>query len=203
MLAEAELLGLTGRGALTSYGRALLAGGAEPAVATVLADRLPAPVDHVLVQADLTVVAPGPLEVELAREMALVADVESAGAATVYRVTEATVRRALDAGRSAAELHELFRSRSRTPVPQALTYLVDDVARRHGALRAGSGRVVPALRRRGPAGRGGRRPEGGVAAAAPDRADRGGRRAGVERLLAGAARGRVRAGGRVGRGRGA
>jgi hypothetical protein len=135
---EAELLGLTGRGALTSYGRVLVDGGSEPAVATVLADRLPAPVDHVLIQADLTVVAPGPLEVELAREMALVADVESAGAATVYRVAEGTVRRALDAGRSAADLHELFRSKSRTPVPQALTYLVDDVARRHGALRAGA-----------------------------------------------------------------
>jgi hypothetical protein len=137
-LREAELLGLTGRGALTSYGRELVGGGSEPGVATVLSDRLPAPVDHVLVQADLTVVAPGPLEVELAREMALVADVESAGAATVYRVTEGTVRRALDAGRSAADVHELFRSRSRTPVPQALTYLIDDVARRHGALRAGS-----------------------------------------------------------------
>jgi len=84
------------------------------------------------------VVAPGPLEVELAREMALVADVESAGAATVYRVTEGTVRRALDAGRAASELHELFRGRSRTPVPQSLTYLIDDVARRHGALRGGS-----------------------------------------------------------------
>ena len=138
ILREAELLGLTGRGALTSYGRALLAGGSEPAVATALAERLPPPVDHVLVQADLTVVAPGPLEVDLAREMALVADVESAGAATVYRVTEATARRALDAGRSAADLHALFRARSRTPVPQALTYLIDDVARRHGALRAGS-----------------------------------------------------------------
>jgi hypothetical protein len=137
-LREAELLGLTGRGALTSYGRELLAGGSEPAVATALSDRLPAPVDHVLVQADLTVVAPGPLEVELAREMALVADVESAGAATVYRVTEATVRRALDAGRAASDLHELFRSRSRTPVPQALTYMIDDVARRHGVLRAGA-----------------------------------------------------------------
>jgi XPB/Ssl2-like helicase family protein/WYL domain-containing protein len=137
-LSEAELLGVTGRGALTSYGRQLLAGAAEPAVATALAGRLPAPVDHVLVQADLTVVAPGPLEVELAREMVLVADVESAGAATVYRVTEGTVRRALDVGRSAAELHELFRARSRTAVPQALTYLIDDVARRHGALRAGT-----------------------------------------------------------------
>ena len=137
VLREAELLGLTGRGALTSYGRRLVDGLSEPAVATALEDTLPEPVDHVLVQADLTVVAPGPLEIELAREMALVADVESAGAATVYRVTEGTVRRALDAGRSASELHELFRGRSRTPVPQALTYLIDDVARRHGALRGG------------------------------------------------------------------
>ena len=137
VLREAELIGLTGRGALASYARQLLAGLSEPAVATALEDRLPAPVDHVLVQADLTVIAPGPLEVDLAREMVLVADVESAGAATVYRVTESTVRRALDAGRAASELHELFRSRSRTPVPQSLTYLIDDVARRHGALRGG------------------------------------------------------------------
>jgi hypothetical protein len=68
----------------------------------------------------------------------LVADVESAGAATVYRVTEDTVRRALDAGRSAADVHELFRTRSMTPVPQSLSYLIDDVARRHGRLRGGT-----------------------------------------------------------------
>jgi len=49
-----------------------------------------------------------------------------------------TVRRALDLGRSANDLQELFRTRSRTPVPQSLTYLVDDVARRHGRLRIGA-----------------------------------------------------------------
>jgi hypothetical protein len=67
-----------------------------------------------------------------------VGEVESAGGATVYRFTEATVRRALDAGRTAAELHDLFASRSATPVPQGLTYLVDDVARKHGRLRGGA-----------------------------------------------------------------
>jgi hypothetical protein len=67
----------------------------------------------------------------------LVAEHESAGGATVYRVTPASVRRALDAGYAADDLHALFARRSRTPVPQALTYLVDDVARRHGGLRAG------------------------------------------------------------------
>ncbi len=134
---EATTLGLVALGACTSAGRALLAEGPAAASATLEAT-LPKPVDHVLVQADRTVVAPGPLEPELARQIGLVADVESAGGATVYRVTESTVRRALDAGRSAADLHELFRARSRTPVPQSLSYLIDDVARRHGRLRGGA-----------------------------------------------------------------
>ncbi|HVX45684.1 MAG TPA: helicase C-terminal domain-containing protein, partial [Mycobacteriales bacterium] len=135
LLEEAETLGVTGRGGLTSYGRAL-GRGEDPS--DLVAGALPEPVDHVLVQADLTVVAPGPLEPELAQEMNLVADVESAGGATVYRVTEGTVRRAMDVGRSADELHALFGERSRTPVPQSLTYLIDDVARRHGTLRVGT-----------------------------------------------------------------
>ena len=137
VLAETAVVGLTGRGGLSSFGRALLEGRDRDA-ARGLAALLPDPLDHFLVQPDLTVVAPGPLTRELAQELALTADVESTGGATVYRVTDATVRRALDAGRSGTDLHELFRSRSRTPVPQSLTYLIDDVARRHGRVRVGS-----------------------------------------------------------------
>ncbi|MDX6552461.1 MAG: hypothetical protein QOH74_949, partial [Gaiellales bacterium] len=136
-LEEAETLGLTGRGGLASFARQLLEG-TDREAARVLGALLPDPLDHVLVQPDLTVVAPGPLERDLARDLGLAADVESTGGATVYRVSEASVRRALDAGRAASDLHELFRSRSRTPVPQALTYLIDDVARRHGRLRVGT-----------------------------------------------------------------
>lgn len=134
---EGTVLGVLALGALSSAGRALLRDG-PVAAAAALRTALPEPVDHVLVQADRTVVAPGPLEPDLAKAIGLVADVESAGGATVYRVTEDTVRRALDAGRSAADLHELFRTRSVTPVPQSLSYLIDDVARRHGRLRAGA-----------------------------------------------------------------
>ncbi len=137
MVQEATALGVLALGAVSSAGRALLRDGAAAASA-VLHPALPEPVTHVVVQADRTVVAPGPLEPELAREIGLVADVESAGGATVYRITETTVRRALDAGRSAADLHELFRTRSVTPVPQSLSYLIDDAARRHGRLRGGS-----------------------------------------------------------------
>jgi hypothetical protein len=132
-------VGVTGLGGLSSHGRALLASD-EPArgAPAALAPLLPAPVDHVLLQADLTAVAPGPLEQDLARHLGTVADVESRGGATVYRFTEASVRRAFDSGWSAAEVHDFVASSSRTPVPQALTYLVDDVSRRFGTIRVGS-----------------------------------------------------------------
>ncbi|MDX3853826.1 helicase C-terminal domain-containing protein [Streptomyces sp. AK02-01A] len=156
-LNEAEMLGLTGRGALSSHGRALLTpvpgaqgdgarttasgsglSGAGLRAARALAPLLPEPLNHVLLQADLTAVAPGPLLRPLAELLSVAADVESKGGATVYRFTAASVRRALDAGRSASDLHEFLRVHSRTPVPQPLAYLIDDVARKHGHLRVGS-----------------------------------------------------------------
>ncbi|MFL1376212.1 helicase-associated domain-containing protein [Nocardiopsis protaetiae] len=136
-LTEAAALGFTGRGALAGYLRPLLEGDPEAAAAQ-LAGHLPRPLDHVLVQGDLTAVAPGPLVAELARELALIADVESTGGATVYRFTEDSVRRGLDAGRGIADILTLLERHSRTPLPQALRYLVSDVGRRHGRLRAGS-----------------------------------------------------------------
>ncbi|WP_285488836.1 helicase-associated domain-containing protein [Amycolatopsis taiwanensis] len=136
-IAEAAVLGVTALGAVTTATRALLADDRGGALASMV-DAMPKPIDHILVQADLTVIAPGPMEPELATDVKAVADLESAGHATVYRVTEDSVRRALDAGRTADELHELFRTRSATGVPQSLSYLIDDVARRHGRLRGGA-----------------------------------------------------------------
>lgn len=135
-LEDAEQLGVTSRGALCAHGRALLAGPAE--AAALLAPLLPQPLDHVLLQADLTAVAPGPLHRPLAQTLAVLADVESKGGATVYRFTPESVRRALDAGQTAADLTAFLTAHSRTPVPQPLAYLIDDVARRHGHLRVGA-----------------------------------------------------------------
>jgi hypothetical protein len=140
-LREAEQLGVTGLGALAVYVRPLLDGrpadAASKAVAATLDAVLPEPLDHVLIQADLTAVAPGRLRPDLARELAQLSDVESRGGATVHRFTTASIRRALDAGHTAVEIHDFLARVSRTPVPQPLTYLVDDVARQHGLLRVG------------------------------------------------------------------
>ena len=137
LVTEAHALGMIGRGAISTPGRGLLAGAPEEDVVAAMAKALPKPLDHFLLQADLTVIVPGPLERDLADRLAEVATVESAGAAMVYRISEASVRRALDAGRTAGEIHGLFEKHSKTPVPQGLTYLIDDVARRHGQLRVG------------------------------------------------------------------
>ncbi|MEU6041662.1 helicase-associated domain-containing protein [Actinomadura sp. NPDC047616] len=134
-LREAAVLGLTGFGQLAPHARDLL-DGADPAPG--LDKHLPRPVEEILIQGDLTAVAPGPLVTELARELALAADVESTGGATVYRFTAGSIRRALDAGRTADELTALLTRHSATPLPQPLTYLIEDVARRHGALRVGA-----------------------------------------------------------------
>ncbi|HZI97224.1 MAG TPA: helicase-associated domain-containing protein [Actinomycetales bacterium] len=135
VLGEAAWLGVTGLGAVSAHGRALLDDGPADAV---LEHLLPEVVDHVLLQADLTAVAPGPLATDVSRELALMADVDSRGGATVYRFDAGTLRRALDGGRTAADILEFLTTHSRTPVPQPLEYLVADTARRHGRVRVGA-----------------------------------------------------------------
>jgi hypothetical protein len=136
-LAEAEQLGLTGGHALTGYGRALARGDGGRAE-TLLRDALPEPVGEFMLQPDLTAIVPGPPEPALAGELAATAVLESSGGAQVWRFTAATIRSAFDSGWTAERLHALLAHRSRTPVPQALSYLVDDAARSHGRLRAGA-----------------------------------------------------------------
>lgn len=145
LLQEAAALGVTGAGAICAAGRALagLSESGEPgnpgtSPGAVLDAALPAPVDHVLIQADLTAVAPGPLEPGFGDELGLLADVESRGAATVYRFSPASIRRAFDAGRTSADVLALLEERSTTGVPQPLRYLVEDVAQRHARIRVGS-----------------------------------------------------------------
>jgi len=139
VLREAEWLGITGRGALSTAGRLIFEATADPSAAEeAINTHLPSPVEHVLLQADLTAVAPGRLEGSLAQFMRLVADVESRGGATVYRFSPQSVRRGLDAGWSSAQVLTALQDASRTPVPQPLEYLVGDIARRHGQTRVGS-----------------------------------------------------------------
>ncbi len=130
---EAEWLGITGQGALSTYGKNLIT--SEEVLGIEAA--LPKPVDHILIQADNSAVAPGPLTPELAAEMGTLADIESRGGATVYRFSEASIRRGLDHGKTGDQIKTFLTKISKTPMPQPLDYLIADIAKRHGRLRVG------------------------------------------------------------------
>ena len=133
-LRECEWLGITGQGVISQYGIDFLDG----ADCSAIDSDLPKAVDHILIQSDNTAIAPGPLEHEVAQELALIADVESRGGATVFRFSESSIRRGLDHGRTGDEIAKFLAKTSKTPMPQPLEYLITDVAKKHGKLRVGN-----------------------------------------------------------------
>ncbi|WP_280119005.1 helicase-associated domain-containing protein [Streptomyces albofaciens] len=138
ILDEAAFLALAAHGTLTPLGHAFLA--ASPAnpgpLRDALRDLLPPPLQQAHFQADLTAVVPGPPSASLADLLSSAADRESEGHAVTWRFTPASVRRALDSGRAATDLLDALSEASATgPLPQPLTYLVQDAARAHGRMR--------------------------------------------------------------------
>jgi len=132
-LREAEWLGITGGSAISIYGAKFIKEEEKLGINAAL----PKPVDHILVQADNTAIAPGPLTIEVARMLSTFADIESRGGATVYRFSESSIRRGLDHGHSGEEIKAFLSKTSKTPIPQPLEYLIADVAKKHGKLRVG------------------------------------------------------------------
>ncbi|KQB86055.1 helicase-associated domain-containing protein [Corynebacterium lowii] len=125
--AEAQWIGALAEGAATVVLR-----GDSP-----LADFVPQAVNQVILQADMTALAPGPLEHQIEAELSLMAHLESPGLASVYRFTEESLARAFDAGRSSQDILSFLASHSLGPVPQGLEYLIGDVGKQHGSLRGG------------------------------------------------------------------
>jgi hypothetical protein len=133
MLEQSAWLGLTALGARSSF----LSRDARVLRSADLGEFFPTRVEHVLVQADLTAIAPGPLTPDAARDLGALADVESRGGATVYRLSLYSLQRAQRLGWTSDDILETLERRSTTPLPQPLTYLVNDLSR-HGRSYVGS-----------------------------------------------------------------
>jgi len=134
---EAELLGLTGGSTPSTPGAALLVQGVD-AASTAMAALFPPEVEQVYVQHDLTIIAPGPLVASVDGRLRGFAEVEARGVASSYRVTAASLTRALIAGETADDIRSFLETVSLTGVPQPLDYLLNDTAGRFGSLRVGS-----------------------------------------------------------------
>ena len=116
------------------------------ALETALAADLPAAVETILVQSDLTAIVPGRPAPELAALLERTSVVESRGGALTVRFTPESVRGALDVGYRAEEITQAIGRYSPTPLPDSLSVLIQDAARHHGAVRV---RAVSALLRVG------------------------------------------------------
>ncbi|AWB90478.1 helicase-associated domain-containing protein [Homoserinimonas hongtaonis] len=134
---DAELLGITAGQVPSSPGTLLLAGRSD-AAEQALQPLLPTEVEHVYLQHDLSVVAPGPLVPHIDERMRLVADVENRGLAMTYRISAASLNRALTAGETADSLREFLAAVSSTGLPQPLDYLISEGSTRYGLIRAGA-----------------------------------------------------------------
>lgn len=130
---EAERFGAVGNGRLTRLGQALHAGDRAP-VLSLLEELLPEQSGEVLFGADLTVVVPGSPGAAVVDLLDTVATRESHGVGATWRVSEASVRDALDRGYTVETLLGELRQVSSPALPQPLEYVLHDVARRHGHL---------------------------------------------------------------------
>ena len=95
---------------------------------------MPERTEEVILQSDLTAVAPGPLTPDTAADLALLADRESTGIAGVRRFNRSSLRRALDAGWTGERVRQWWAEHSLGNVPQSLLVLLDDVVRDHGRV---------------------------------------------------------------------
>ncbi|MCG6494463.1 helicase C-terminal domain-containing protein [Kitasatospora sp. A2-31] len=141
LIREAELLGALALGAVSPIGAALLAEDAE-ALAEACRRLLPAASGTARFGSDLTAVVAGTPSAHLLALLGSVADRESAGAASVWRFSPRSVRRALDAGLSPEALAADLAAVAVEPLPQPLTYLIHDTARGHGRVRVVSAACV-------------------------------------------------------------
>ncbi|MCR2762514.1 helicase-associated domain-containing protein [Microbacterium sp. zg.B48] len=121
-----------------------LRAGADPDTET-LAEHLPAEIDRVYLQADLTAIAPGPLAPALDLRLRTIAVRESRAQASTYRFSTESLGAGMTEGETAESIRSFLREISLTGIPQPLDYLIDSTAARHGLIRvrtdAASGRT--------------------------------------------------------------
>ncbi|MDJ0384232.1 helicase-associated domain-containing protein [Streptomyces sp. G-G2] len=138
---EAELMGVIARGSLSPLGAALLAGDAEE-LAAECRRLLPAATGTARLGGDLTAVVSGTSATRLAELLDATADRETSGTASVWRFSAHSIRRALDAGRTADEVAAELAALAEGSLPQPLSYLIADAARRHGRVRIATAACV-------------------------------------------------------------
>ena len=112
----------------------VVAGDLESAKLRLL-NHLPAEQNRLIVQADLSIIAPGPLSVAVERRVRRFATPESIGVASNYRISALSISHALETGMTVAAIRNLLIELSARELPQPIEYLLKEASDRFGRLR--------------------------------------------------------------------
>ncbi len=130
----AELIGLSAQGWMSSWAPKVLK--CDYISAGKLAEaNLPTPQDRIICQADLTLIAPGPLPTQVEIMLRRFADTEQIGMASTYRLSALSISHGLETGLQLSEIRELLQKLSGNSIPQPIEYLLNEAESRFGRLQ--------------------------------------------------------------------
>jgi hypothetical protein len=135
ILELSENLGLTVEGWTTSWFASQISG--RSVVEGV--NHLPAIQERIILQADGSIIAPGPLATKVEAGLRRVAETESIGLASTYRLTPLSITQGLELGEKVDGIREMLVQLSGTSLPQPIEYLLTDVEKHFGRLLIGAG----------------------------------------------------------------
>ena len=96
---------------------------------------LPSAAERVIIQADLTLIAPSPLPTELEISLRRFADTEQIGMASSYRLSALSVSHGLETGLAIDEIRALLLRLSAKELPQPVDYLLKEAESRFARLK--------------------------------------------------------------------
>lgn len=131
--AYANLLALAVDGFATELVQILFNEGPE-ACAREIASHLPKPVNQLIIQNDLTMIAPGPIDYSTDRQIRLFAEPESISLASNFRLTLNSVVHGMECGLSANDIKTTLERLSTTNIPQPVEYLLKDASDKFGSV---------------------------------------------------------------------
>jgi hypothetical protein len=136
----AERIGLSHNGWLSSWALSALAGKLDVAASAANA-YLPSPQRKLICQADLSLIAPGPLPTDVEIAVRRFADTEQIGMASTYRMSALSISHGLETGLTEEDIREWLLELSGKALPQPVDYLIREAAQRFGRLTIGVGEL--------------------------------------------------------------
>lgn len=130
----AELIGISSAGWLCSWGSQVLDKKFDSAIKHA-ATRLPTPTRKLICQADLTLIAPGPLPTGDEILIRRFADTEQIGLASTYRLSALSISHGLETGLKVHDIRKLLIDLAAKDLPQPIEYLLNESEARFGRLK--------------------------------------------------------------------